>query len=148
MTGNRRVLRRGAAIVGAAAFLAAGGTALAVGERDGSVAQRCAQGAVRGIAHVTGGPSGTANIPGQFSGAGALFARRFNCTRGAVQIRRLGIGVYEVRFAGNGAPTAVASGVVGSLAAAERVAPGIFRVNVYPAGRADPADLPFVLLLV
>ena len=135
-----------------ALFFALGGSALAVGERLGSTsatAQRaCGQGSVRGVAHVTGGPSGAANIPGAFSGARALFGRRFNCTGRAVQVRRTGIGTYEVRFLGNPAPTAIATGGVGIQAAAERAAPGLFRVAVYPAGRADGGDLPFVIVLV
>ena len=141
----------GTSVAVIALLLALAGSAFAVGERMQSPAtaqQRCTQGAVRGIAHVTGGPSGAANIPQGFSGARALFERRFNCTGRATQVRRLGIGTYEVRFAGNGAPTAVASGVDGSHASVTRVGAGQFRVFVYPAGRADPADLPFVVVLV
>jgi hypothetical protein len=135
----------------AALFVSFGSSATAIGlsEQDASGAQqRCGQGNVRGIAHVTGGPSGTANIPGTFSGARALFARRFNCTGGAVQVRRTGIGLYEIRFAGNGAPTALAGGIGGSQASADRIGAGTFRVTVSPTGRADPADLPFIVLLV
>jgi hypothetical protein len=140
------------AIAVAALFFALGGSALAIGERvsdSTAAAQRaCSQGNVRGVAHLTGGPSGAANIPGTFTGARALFGRRFNCTGRAVQVRRLGIGSYEVRFAGNGAPTAIASGGSGVQASADRVGSGVYRISVYPSGRADPADLPFVVMLV
>jgi hypothetical protein len=135
-----------------ALFLALGGSALAVGKRGDSsaaTAQRaCAQGNVRGIADVNGGPSGMANIPGGFTGAGPLFARRFNCTRRPVFVRRLGIGMYEVQFFTNWAANAIASGPAGVQASAHRVSPGIFRVTVYPAGRADPWDAPFLVVLV
>ena len=97
-------LRPETAIALLALFFALGGSALAVGEHvQGTlVAQkRCANGAVRGIAVVTGIPSqGIANLPGNFTGAGAYFGRRFNCTGRAVQARRVEAGVFEVRFAG------------------------------------------------
>ena len=82
--------------------------------RRASQQARCAQGAVRGIAQVTGGASGVANIPGNFSGRGALFARRYNCTGRAILVRRLGIGIFEVRFVGNAAPTVIAAGLGGA----------------------------------
>jgi hypothetical protein len=149
---GRHWFRPGAALALAAFFLALGGSAFAVGEvRDSSsaAAQRvCAQGNVRGIAHVNGGPNGVANIPGAFTGAKALFFRRFNCNGRAVHVRRLGIGTYEVRFLGNTAPSALASGGTNVQASAEPLGPGLFRVTVYPAGRADPADLPFLVVLV
>jgi hypothetical protein len=138
----------GTAIALIALFFALGGSAFAVGERfQGPAAPAqgaCAQGNVRGVAHVTGSTS----VPGTFSGAPRLFARRFNCTGRAVQVRRLGIGMYEVRFRGNPAPTAIASGTSGIQASAERIGAGLYRVTVYPAGRADPADGGFIVTLV
>jgi hypothetical protein len=149
---TRRSPAPGGAIGLVALFFALGGSALAVGERvhdPASTAQRaCSQGNVRGVAQVTGGPSGAANIPGTFTGTRGVFTRRFNCTGRAVQVRRLGIGSYEVRFVGNGAPTAIAGGGSGVQASAERIGAGLYRVSVYPSGRADPADLPFVVMLV
>jgi hypothetical protein len=150
---SRRVrVAPGTAIALVALFFALGGSAFAVGERVGSSAaafQRvCAQGNVRGVAHVTGGPSGAANIPGAFTGARAVFGRRFSCTGRAVQVRRLGIGVYEVRFVGNAAPNAIAGGGSGVQASAERIGAGLYRVSVYPSGRADPGDFPFLVVIV
>jgi hypothetical protein len=139
------------AIALVALFFALGGSAFAVGERLQSLTAsqpRCANGAVRGIAVVTGGAAGTANIPGQFSGSASLFTRKFNCRGGATQVRRISIGIYEVRFVGNSAPTAVAGGFVGGYAAAELVSPGVFRVGVYSSGRGDPEDRPFVVVAV
>lgn len=146
-TGRNVSLTPGTAIALVALFFALGGSAMAVGERvHGTIAsqQRCAQGAVRGIAHVTG----AASIPAEFAGANRFFARRFNCTGGAIHVRRLGIGIYELRFTGNGAPNAIASGVGGSQASADRIGPGTFRITASPTGRADPADLPFLVTLV
>ena len=135
-----------------ALFFALGGSAFAVGERIQSLTvaqQRCAQGAVRGIATVTGDPNkGIANIPDQFTSSGVLFARKFNCTGKAIQVRRVATGTFEVRFVGNGAQSAVASGAGNTLAAVERVADGAFRVALHPAGRDDFADFAFTIVAV
>jgi hypothetical protein len=137
------------AIALVALFFALGGSAFAVGEHLQSLTaaqQRCANGAVRGVAVVTGGPSGAANIPDQFTANANLFGRRFNCTGRAIQIRRLSIGIYEIRFVGNSAPTAIAGGPVGGYGAAELVSPGVFRVAAYPSGGGDPEDRPFTVV--
>jgi hypothetical protein len=135
-----------------ALFFALGGSALALGEhvQGPSVAQqRCANGAVRGIAFVTGVPSqGIANLPGDFTGAGRYFGRKFNCTGRAVQARRLGVGTFEVRFVGISGASAVASATGDAYADVEPVAGGAFRVVVHPAGRDDEAELPFTIVVV
>ena len=153
MRGTRRTsISPGTVIALAALFFALGGSAFAVGERVHGIAvaqQRCTNGAVRGVATVTGDPSkGIANIPDQFSSERVLFSRRFNCSRGAVQVRRTGIGVYEVRFVGNAAPTAVAGGIGAFSATSETIGLGTFRVRVQNVGRADGDDGPFVLVAV
>jgi hypothetical protein len=132
-------------------FFALGGSAFALGEgvQALTAAQpRCANGAVRGIATVTGDSAGIANMEDKFASRKALFARSFNCTGRGVQVRRVGIGVYEVRFVGNSAPTAIASGVSGSLASAQALGGGTFRINAYPSGTQDPVDLPFTIVVV
>jgi hypothetical protein len=148
-TRTRLSLNPATAIALVALFFALGGSAFAVGERLQSLTaaqQRCTNGAVRGVAVVTGGPNGIANVPDQFTAAATLFGRKFNCSGRATQVRRISIGVYEVRFVGNTAPSALAGGSVGSYAAAELVSPGVFRVGVYPSGRADPEDRSFVIV--
>ncbi len=149
---SRLSITPGTAIAVLALFFALGGSAFAVGERvqSASVAQqRCTNGAVRGVASVTGDPSkGLANIPDQFSSANVLFSRKFNCTGKAVQVRRTGIGVYEVRFVGNAAPNIVANGIGEFSASVETIGAGTFRVRVQNAGRADEADGPFVVVAV
>ena len=135
-----------------ALFFALGGSAFAVGEkvqRLSAAQQRCAQGAVRGAATVTGNPAqGIANIPDQFTSASVLFARRFNCTGKAIQVRRAEIGIYEIRFVGNAAPSAIASGVGQFSATSETLGPGLFRIRVQDVGRASSADGPFMVTLV
>jgi hypothetical protein len=77
-----------------------------------------------------------------------LFARRFNCGGDATQVRRTNTGVYEVRFPGNGAATAVASGGVGFTASVSPVAGGAWQIALYVIGRNDPADVPFMVVAV
>jgi hypothetical protein len=133
-------------VAGMALFVALGGSAFAVSQ---AAQPRCATGAVRGIAAVTGIPSqGIANIPGQFTSNRAYFSRRFNCTGGATQVRRANTGVYEVRFPGNAALTAVVSAPVGFAAAVSTLPGGVFQIALYVIGRNDIADVPFVLVAV
>ncbi len=152
MSIRRTTLTPGTVIALMALFFALGGSAFAVGERvqGASVAQqRCSNGAVRGIAYVTGNPTmGIANIGGTFTSARVVFGRKFNCNGKAVQVRRVSLGVFEIRFVGNPASSAVASGVGNAYAVVDPLPGGIFRVGVHPAGRDDPADQPFVFVLV
>ncbi len=132
-----------------ALFFALGGSALAVGHGLSAAQARCATGAVRGIATVTGEPSaGIANVPDQFTSRKSVFSRRFNCTGGAVQVRRTAAGVFEVRFAGNGAQSALASSVGDAYADVEPVGGGVFRVSIHPAGRDDLSDRTFTIVVV
>ncbi len=148
-TRRRLSISPGTAIALAALFFALGGSAFAVGQSVSAAQQRCANGAVRGIAVVTGNPSaGIANIPDQFIATGALFARKFNCTGRATQVRRVSAGVFEVRFVGNAASSGVGSAVNDAYADVETVAAGTFRVTVHPAGRDDEADLGFTVVAV
>ena len=134
-----------------ALFFALGGSAFAVGERIQSptAAQpRCANGAVRGVANVTGTSAGMANIPDRFTGAGNLFARKFNCTGKAVQVRRVETGVFEVRFVGVSGASGVGSAPGDVLAAVEPAAGGAFKVTMHPAGRDDRIDAAFTIVVV
>jgi hypothetical protein len=135
-----------------ALFFALGGSAFAVGERIQTALvsqQRCANGAVRGFATVTGNPSaGIANLPGEFSGNRAFFRRKFNCTGRATQVRRTETGVFEVRFVGSSSQSATATGFGDSYATVEPLSPGTFKVIVHPAGRDDRVDVAFVIVAV
>lgn len=134
-----------------ALFFALGGSAFAVGERiqSPSVAQaRCTNGAVRGVATVTGTSAGMANIPDKFTGAGNLFSRKFNCAGKSVQVRRVETGGFEVRFVGVAGASAVASAPGDVLAAVEPAAGGAFKVTLHPAGRDDRVDTAFTIVVV
>lgn len=151
MTRQLPSLTPSTAIAVIALFFAFGGSAFAVGEhiQSPSVAQqRCANGAIRGIATVTGIPSqGIANLPDKFTSANNLFARKFNCTRKAVLVRRVGFGVFEVQFVGISGASAVASAVSDDAYATVRNGTGgSFIVAMHPAGRDDPADMAFTLI--
>lgn len=148
----RLSLSPSAAVAVLALFFALGGSALAVGERLQAPAvaqQRCTNGAVRGIAVVTGIPSqGIANFPDAFTSARNLFARRFNCTGKAVQARRVEAGVFEVRFVGISGASGVGSAVSDAYTTVEALPGGVFRVIMHPAGRDDRADLPFTVVML
>lgn len=144
-------LKPGTALGLIALFFALGGSAFAVGERiqSPSVAQqRCTNGAVRGVAYVTGTSAGMANIPDRFTGAGNLFSRKFNCTGKAVQVRRVEAGVFEVRFVGVAGASAVGSAPGDVLVATEPAAGGAFKVTMHPAGRDDRVDVAFTIVVV
>jgi hypothetical protein len=149
---RRHSFTPGTAIALIALFFALGGSAYAVGERvqGPSVAQpRCANGAVRGIAVVTGIASqGIANFPDSFTSAGNLYGRKFNCAGRAVQARRVQTGTFEVRFVGIAGGSAVASATNDAFASVQPGPNGVFTVVIHPAGRDDRADLPFTIVVV
>ena len=134
-----------------ALFFALGGSAFAVGQRVQSATvaqQRCANGAVRGIATVTGTSSGMANLPDNFTTAGNVFSRRFNCTGRAVQVRRVETGVFEVRFVGVSGASGVGSAVSDDVYATVRNGTGgSFVVTMHPAGRDDRVDVGFTVIV-
>jgi hypothetical protein len=150
-TGSRFV-SPGTAIALVALFFALGGSAFAVGQHVQSslAAQpRCANGAVRGIAYVTGTPTaGIANVPDKFASTSSLFGRKFNCTGKATQVRRVEAGVYEVRFVGVSGGSGVGSGSGDAYATVEPSTGGAFRITVHPAGRDDKVDAPFTIVVV
>lgn len=151
MPTRSRSLSPGTALGLLALFFALGGSAFAVGERiqSPSVAQqRCTNGAVRGIAHVTGTSAGMANVPDRFTGAGNLFSRRFNCTGKAVQVRRVETGVFEVRFVGVAGASGVGSAAGDIYANVEPAAGGAFKVTMHPAGRDDRVDTAFTVIVM
>jgi hypothetical protein len=131
-----------------ALFFALGGSAFAVNSAVRPQA-RCADGAVRGVAVVTGEPGkGMANLPDAFTSSAAAFAKKFNCAGGATQVRRVSLGVYEVRFVGNPAAAAIVSSAsTKSFAAVAGLGGGTFRVGVYPpTADQSSVDAPFVVV--
>jgi hypothetical protein len=128
-----------------ALFFALGGSAFAVQNAIKPQA-RCATGAVRGIAAVTGEPlKGIANIGDQFSGSKSIFSRTFNCNGGPVEARRLTAAVYEVRFPGNTATTALVS-AYGVASGVQPMGGGVYRVTLSAPNQEAP-DVPFTVIL-
>lgn len=152
MKPGSRLASPSAVIAVVALFFALGGSAFAVGQHVQSpfgAQPRCTTGSVRGIAYVTGpSGSGMANTPDGFSSTAALFGRKFNCTGRATQVRRVGTGIYEVRFVGISGASAVASATGDGYADVEPASGGVFRVTVHPAGRDDKLDAPFTIVVV
>ena len=130
-----------------ALFFALGGSAVAVTEAVRPQA-RCAPGAVRGFIAVNGDPAkGLANIGDQYTSARPAVGVRFNCAGAAPQARRVNTGVYEVRFAGNGAQVALASAGAAETTVAA-LGGGVFRVSLWVPGRQDAVDTPFQVVIV
>ena len=130
-----------------ALFFALGGSAVAVTEAVRPQA-RCAPGAVRGFIAVNGDPTkGIANIGDQYTSAKPAVGVRFNCAGAAPQARRVNTGVYEVRFAGNGAQVALASAGAAETTVAT-LGGGVFRVSLWVPGRQDAVDTPFPVVIV
>ena len=131
----------------AALFFALGGSALAISEAVKPQA-RCSAGAVRGYIAVTGDPNkGIANLPDQFTSAKPEIGAKFNCVGAAPQARRVGVGVYEVRFPGNGTQIATASAGSAETTIAH-LGGGVFRVSLWVPGRQDAVDTPFQVVAV
>jgi hypothetical protein len=135
-----------------ALFFALGGSAFALGDKiqaQFAAQPRCANGAVRGIAVVTGpAGAGIANLSDKFSSNASYFSRRFNCTGKGIQVRRVETGVFEVRFVGISGASGVGSGTGDSYATVEPTPSGTFKVTIHPAGRDDRVDAPFTIVVM
>ena len=139
-----------------ALFLALGGSAFALGSK--LVPQgRCATGAIRGIAVVTGGPDGIANLPGTYTSNPAVFGYRWSCTGRSIAVKRSSASPgVDIRFDGNPAAVAVIS-PFGSTAAGGSVTrspDGSFHITMGgvhgngPGEFAFESDIQFVIVLV
>lgn len=100
------------------------------GTGDAVSGASCVYGRVQGFVAIRSDPPyivGT--IPSQFTANPAFFARRYNCKRTNPQVRRVDLGVYDVRLPGLGdrAPfaTALADGVTASV---QPLFDGVYRV--------------------
>lgn len=129
-----------------ALFFALGGSAFALGTKV--VPQpKCAQGAVRGIVEVTGQVGhGVANLPDSYITDPTYFGRKWSCSGGAIQARRLSTGQYDVKFVGNAATSALVSGQ-GNAAATDiaRSSDGSFHITVGTPTNLD--DVPFTIVV-
>jgi len=130
-----------------------GGQALAASKH---VAARCGAGTVRGVAVVVGDPhKGIANLPPSFSGAANLFAYRWNCSGGAVQVRQSDRAPgFDIRFAGNHGQVAIVSPNTTEAAGASAIRnpDGSFHIAVGAAATGgaftNRTDLSFTVIVV
>jgi hypothetical protein len=117
---------------------------------------RCGAGSVKGIAWVTGGSKGVGTLTGTWTSAGSLFGYRWNCSGGAVSVRKPDVEPqgFDVKFAGNPGRVAIANAAGGPAAASvSRNADGSFHVSL--AGAVDSAggsfrsraDLAFIVIV-
>lgn len=149
-----RSVLRSAVLLALVLFLVAGGAALAGGRSVTHAAAKCGLGGVRGIAYVTGGSKGVGNLSGSWSGSAELFGYRWNCSGGAVLVRKPDTSPtgFDVRFVGNPAQVAVASAATAEPAAASvsRNPDGSFHVTIggQVSGKSFPErpDLSFVVI--
>lgn len=136
----------------AALFFALGGSALAVNAASKpSYVVKCGPGSIEASAIVVGDVNGLANTPDSYTSDKAIFQKTYTCRGGPVQIKRDGVGVFDVRFPGNPATTAVVSGLAETPSSVTPRQPdGSFRVSVFvtgtDAGVLLRRDLPFSIV--
>jgi hypothetical protein len=135
--------------IGAALLVAALGSAFVLQKNPGTQ-HRCRPGAILGIASVTDRAIHSGAFPTSYSGAAGLFDNRFNCTGGAVLVRRVSTGVYDVKFVGNHGNVLignVSGDAAGSLGWG-RHADGSFTVFLTQFGSSGLVDSAFAVTLV
>lgn len=120
-----------------------------------SVQPACATpGGARAFASVTGDRQlGVGDIPSVFSGQATWFGQRFNCTRASAQVRRVDLGLYQVRFPGIHSQVAVVSAIsdVGASASVHYLGQSIWQIALRGPLIYDGAlvgrDIPFSLVV-
>jgi hypothetical protein len=142
-------------IAGLALLFALGGSAFAIGQKAAAPQQRCQNGAVRAIAAVTGIPGqGIENLPSSYTSNPRAFARRFNCTGRAIQVKHGSSGQYDVRAQGISGASCLASSMspqAGSISC-QPLADGGYRVILRGVGTEDnflpPINAPFLVVII
>jgi hypothetical protein len=141
-----------------ALFFALGGTAFAVGAKL-TPQPRCATGAVRGIAEVTGGSvEGVGNLTSTYSSDPGLFGFHWSCTGGKILVRKSAEkpGV-DIEFVGNPSTVAIVSSDAQGTADGGSVArspDGSFHVTMGGSNLGVPGqwqfqnNVPFVIVLL
>ncbi len=145
-----------------ALFFALGGTAFAVGSKALASQPRCATGAVRGIAIVTGGLNGLDSLPSSaaYENDASLFGYRWSCTGGQILVRKPhnqnGI---DIQFVGNPSTIAIVSSAANASPAggsvSRRQPDGSFRITMGGLNSGTTSgpwqfqwNVPFVIVLL
>ncbi|HLX21137.1 MAG TPA: hypothetical protein VKR23_13395 [Gaiellaceae bacterium] len=141
-----------------ALFFALGGTAFAVGSKELSAQPRCAAGAIRGLAVVTGqSVQGVGNLTSQWSSATGLFGAKWNCGGGQIMVRKsAGTPGVDIKFVGNPSTVAIVSSAdtSPSSGSVSRSSDGSFHVSMGGSnqGVAGPwqfqNNIPFTIVLL
>lgn len=141
-----------------ALFFALGGTAFAVGARTLSAQPRCAAGAVRGVAVVTGASTqGVGNMTSTYSSSPGLFGYRWSCAGGKIEVRQSSsVQGFDIRFPGNPATVAIVSSSANGVPFAGSVyrnPDGSFHVtmggaNSEPGPWQYQLNVPFTIVLL
>ena len=142
-----------------ALFFALGGSAYAIGSKELSAQPRCATGAVRGIALVTGTKVDLSGLStSSYTNASNLFGYRWSCTGNAILVRKdaKSQGV-DVKFAGNPATVAVVSSAADGIPGRRIGHPSVGRLVPRRHGRLSSGapepwqaewNVPFVIVLL
>jgi hypothetical protein len=141
-----------------ALFFALGGTAFAVGSKELSAQPRCAPGAVRGIAVVTGEKVGLDTLTNSYTSNPALFKYRWSCRGSQILVRKAaGATAVDVKFVGNPATVAIVSSAADGTpngGSAARQPDGSFRITMGGANTGVAGlwqaqwNVPFVIVLL
>lgn len=102
-----------------ALFFALGGSAFAIGSKELSSQPRCATGAVRGIALVTGAKTDISALSSaNYTSEPSLFTYRWSCTGKGILVRKdaRAEGGVDVKFVGNPSTVAVVSSAANGIA--------------------------------
>jgi hypothetical protein len=151
----RRLLPSPALVIaGVALLFALTGSAFALGQKTAPQA-RCKDGAVKGMAVVTGLPlKGIENLPDTYTSDPKAFSRRFNCTAKGAEVKRGPSGQYDVRFPGLSGASCLASSLsqaAGSISCVPQPDGG-YRVTlrgvVTDNNALPPMNVPFLVVVL
>jgi hypothetical protein len=142
-----------------ALFFGLGGSAYAIGSKEFSAQPRCATGAVRGIALVTGAKVDLSGLSSStYTNESSLFGYRWSCAGSSILVRKdAKFQGVDVKFVGNPATVAVVSSAadgVPNAGSAVRQPDGSFRVVMGGTnqGATGPWEaqwnVPFVIVLL
>ena len=133
-----------------------GGTAFAVGSKQFASQPRCAPGAVRAAAIVTGERIDLSGLTSSWTSNPSLFDYRWSCTGGGVLVRKApdSTAAVDGEFAGNPSRVAIVSSAASGIpygGSVSRQPDGSFRVvlgGAAPGAWQPQWNVPFVIVLL